>query len=317
MGAFLAHDVSAAYNAEEHIFIPPHRTIGFNPQVKVDDALLLSEYLNDSTLSYEEASSLLENDITALHCRLSRKGQFRFGELGTFSMDIDGIITFEPCSNGIDDPKNFGFESLAIAPLSECKKKEIVIKRSDIGRYVAVAAAAILAFFFVTPISDSAYTPSLQASLTAFPKNNKTISTVMINAIASSGKEQVCEIAPVQDTTTENIITKETGDSDVQEVVDKKNDIAPLTNSPEVPTYNVAEQTNGKTFHIIVASSPNAKNAQLAIKELSCKMKADYNVVEGDRRFRISIAGYSNESDASSALVQIKKTFPDAWILTR
>ena len=55
VGAFLAHRVPACYNAKERVFMPPHRALVFNPQVTVDDALLLSEYMDDGTMSYEEA----------------------------------------------------------------------------------------------------------------------------------------------------------------------------------------------------------------------------------------------------------------------
>ena len=207
MGAFLAHDVPASYNAEEQIFMPPHRTLGFNPQVTVDDALLLSEYLNDTTLSYEDACNLLEKDIARLRHSLSRKGTFRFGELGTFSMNINGEIAFEPGNDGIDDPKNFGFEPLVMPLLSQCEKKDIVIKRHDFGRYVAAAAAIILAFFFVTPVSDSAYDPGMQASFTGIAPKSKGPSSFMVEAPLTFTKESSCEIAPVADTATEKIIT--------------------------------------------------------------------------------------------------------------
>ena len=71
-----------------------------------------------------------------------------------------------------------------------------------------------------------------------------------------------------------------------------------------------------KTYSIIVASSPNAKNAELAIKELSAKHDAAYSVVEGNGRHRISIGDYPTSTDASKALSEIKNIFPDAWVLT-
>ena len=317
MGAFLAHDVPAAYNAEEQIFMPPHRTLGFNPQVTVDDALLLSEYLNNATLSYEDARNLLEQDVARLRYRLSRKGTLRFGELGTFSMDINSEITFEPCSNCIDDPKNFGFEPLAIPLLSKCEKRDIVIKRSDFSRYVAAAAAIILAFIFVTPVSDSAYKSGMQASFAGKATGNKSISTVMVEAPIASVRNEVCEIVPITDTTTESIITTKESEP-VATVEHTPAEVSLVTTEVETHAENkIAKQDNTARYHIIVASLPSAKSAKIAIKELSYKMKTDYSVVERDRRFRISVAGFDCETDANAALVEVKKTFPDAWILAR
>ena len=151
VGAFLAHRVPACYNAAEKIFMPPHRTLGFNPQVVVDDALLLSEYMSAGKASYEDASIALSKDIEILRSNLSTTGVVRFGELGTFSMDIEGKIYFAPNENGIDDPYNYGYEPLAISPLSELNKKDIVIKRSNIKRYISVAAAVIVLAFVLVP----------------------------------------------------------------------------------------------------------------------------------------------------------------------
>lgn len=313
MGAFLAHDVPASYNADEQIFMPPHRTLGFNSQVTVDDALLLSEYLKDNNLSYKSASEALDRDIAKLRIGLSRKGVYRFGELGTFSMDINGEIAFEPNINGIDDPYNFGFEPLAITLLSDCEKKEIVIKRRDFRRYVAVAVAVILAFIFVTPVSDSAYESGMQASIAGV--STKSLSMPFANSEASNTvvEEVACEIAPVIDTVTENIITVNDAQPVAEEVIAETSEAF----ANELVTQPVVQSTPGVEYHIIVASLPSANKAQRAIKELSNKMKTEYSVVEGDRRFRVSVGCYESESDAETALVEFQKTFHDAWILTR
>ena len=54
--------------------MPSQRTLGFNPQVTVDDALLLSEYMNDGLLSFEEAEDALAKDIDSLRSKLSEMG---------------------------------------------------------------------------------------------------------------------------------------------------------------------------------------------------------------------------------------------------
>ena len=85
----------------------------------------------------------------------------------------------------------------------------------------------------------------------------------------------------------------------------------------EEPVKEIIEETAPqKTYSIIVASSPNAKNAELAIKELTRKKTADYTVVVGGGRHRISIGDYNSIEEANDALSLIKNTFHDAWVLT-
>lgn len=308
VGAFLAHRVPAYYNAAENIFMPPHRSLGFNPQVTIDDALLLSEYMANGLLSYEEANECLTNDIDSLRSRLSSNGIVCFGELGKFTMDIEGKIAFTPNENSIDDPYNYGFEPLVIAPLSNLKKKDIVIKRSHIGRYVSIAAAIIIAIFVLAPFGNSIYDNGIQLSVAGFTP----VENVAKPAVVTS-TEEVCDITPVEESSTTHIYTVAPSENPVAESIE-----GPIENIVTVPT--VVEETtviateDSKQYSIIVASTPNPKNAQLAITELSRKMKADYKVVEGDRRFRIAIENYDNEADANAALERIQATFSDAWV---
>lgn len=318
LGAFLAHSIPASYNAEDGLFMPPHRTMGFNPQITVDDALLLSEYIDEQQFTYEEAGKALRKDVAKLRHELSAKGIVRFGELGTFSMNVTGGISFDPAPNGIDDPYNFGFEPIAMPLLSQIDKKDIVIKRRNFKKYASIAIAAALTLFFISPIGDNAYAPSLKAGFVAV-ETASTVSEPVNEAVTINQ----CEIEPVADTVTENIITKS---QTVEPIIEAQPEQVVAVEVAEVPMTEpvVAEQPakehaiieNENSFHIIVASTPNEEKAQLAIKELSAKMQAEYSVVKGNGRHRIAHSSYSSIDEANEALAQVKNTFPDAWVLT-
>lgn len=312
VGALLAHRVPAYYSAKEKVFMPPHRSLAFNPQVTLNDGLLQSEYMADGLMSFDEASESLANDIDKLRMKLSGAGVVCFGDLGTFTMDIEGKIAFTPNANGIDDPCNYGFEPLAIAPLCELKKKDIVIKRSSIGKYVSAVAAAIVAIFVLIPFGNSIYNNDIQLSIAGFTPVEKTTKTVVAETMVA---ENVCDIAPVEETVTAHIFTEPAivEPVAVEEPQQVTEEVAPAV-ANEVVT---APQENQKQFHIIVASTPNAKKAQQAIEELSTVFKADYKVVEGDRRFRIAIESYSTETETNIALERIHATFPDAWVFIK
>lgn len=314
MGAFLATEVPAHYNVEERVFVPPYRTMRFNPQIKADDALLISEYIDREQLTYEEAGKKMNSEIDALCDALSRDSIVRFGELGTFHINIKGEVSFDVDSNGIDDPANFGFEPFAFPLLRDCEERKIVIKRRDLGKYIAAAAAIILTFIFVTPMSDSAYKKSMQASFSGFASNEQ---ISLMQQVGAPAPKQVtdevanCEIMPID------------ANGNMATVAIQAQEEAPAVVSVE-PAYVPANANNvqataptesNKTFHIIVASSPNESNAQLAIEELSAKMTANYSVVKGGGRYRISIGEYTTNKEAMEAANELKSTFPDAWVL--
>ena len=293
IGAFLAHQVPAFYNAEDGVFMPPHRALGFNPQVTVDDALLMSEYMNSCNVSCEDATTILAKDTSRLKSQLSSTGTVRFGELGTFTMNIKGEISFEPNENGVDDPYNFGFEPLAIPLLNDIDKKDIVIKRRNLSRYISIAAAIIISFFVLSPIGNSVYENGIQASVVGFiPAENVAKQTAPTN-------EPIAEIAPVEETVTKNIITEspKSGNECTQAAVEER----------------AADETTLQ-YSIIVASTPSAKNARQAIRELSTVHKADYTVVRFGKRHRIAIETLTSENEAEVALARVQAIFPKAWI---
>ncbi|MDE5570793.1 MAG: hypothetical protein K2I86_01860, partial [Prevotella sp.] len=44
-GGFMTHEVSARYDAEDRMFLPPLRTLGFNPQLRMNDSVLVQSYV--------------------------------------------------------------------------------------------------------------------------------------------------------------------------------------------------------------------------------------------------------------------------------
>ena len=308
-GAFLSHRISAHYNAEEQIFMPPRRTLGFNPQITMDDALLTTAYMQQYGISYNQAAILMKDDIKKLKKRLSRKGELYFGELGVLSMNIDGVISFEPAENGIDDPDNYGMMPLPIPMLSHKEEPTITIKinRHRISQYIAAAAAIIIMFIFVTPLSEHTFKNDTKASLGSFASPEQISMMQQVSAPAPiAAANNTCEICPIEESVKSEVVT--TAPSETTTATET------IATQVESTTESTAEIATSK-YHIIVASSPTEANANLAIKELASKADFDYVKVAGNGRFRISAGGYSTQEEAQNALPEIQVIFPDAWIL--
>ena len=62
-GGFMAHHVDAVYDTEEGLFLPPRRTLGFNPQLYINDSLLAQSYVEAYDLSYPDAIQRIESEV--------------------------------------------------------------------------------------------------------------------------------------------------------------------------------------------------------------------------------------------------------------
>lgn len=117
-GGFMAHHVEARYDKNDNSFLPPLRTIGFNPQLTMNDSLLVQSYIEAYDLSYPEALHRIEDEVNELRQQLESDGYYELNDLGVLNINLDGNISFEPCEAGILTPDLYGLSNFGMLPLS-------------------------------------------------------------------------------------------------------------------------------------------------------------------------------------------------------
>ena len=87
---------------------------------------------------------------------------------------------------------------------------------------------------------------------------------------------------------------------------------------PELKQPEVVEQETVKNFHVVVASLPTKKSAEIFCKELNdCDFK-NAHVLEPIRTYRIAIESFSDKDEAIKYMENLRKTdnrFETAWVL--
>ena len=130
LGGFMAHHVSARYDEDENLFLPPLRTLGFNPQLKLNDSLLVQSYIETYDISYPEALRRIEDEVEELKQRIANDGSYDLHGIGRLSQNSDGIYIFSPCEAGILSPELYAlptFEFCRIANGSSAQAKTAAI----------------------------------------------------------------------------------------------------------------------------------------------------------------------------------------------
>ena len=116
-GGFMAHHVDAHYDEDEGLFLPPQRTLGFNPQLKINDSLLAQSYVEAYDISYPEAVLRIEDEVNELKMHLQTKGFYELSSIGTLEFNENGNYVFTPCEAGILTPDLYGLCSFEMTPL--------------------------------------------------------------------------------------------------------------------------------------------------------------------------------------------------------
>ncbi len=117
LGGFMTHHVDARYDERDNMFLPPMRTLGFNPQLKMNDSLLAQSYIEAYDMSYPEAIKQIEDETMEIRQNLENSGVYELNDIGTLILNDNGNIEFNPCESGILTPELYGLAGFEIDKL--------------------------------------------------------------------------------------------------------------------------------------------------------------------------------------------------------
>jgi cell division septation protein DedD len=120
----MAHNISARYEEQEHLFLPPLRTLGFNPQLNINDSLLVQSYIEAYDISYPEALQRIEDEVEELKQHLQNEGSYELNDIGTLALNEDGNYVFTPCEAGILTPALYGLSSVEMSRIGAIQPQQ-------------------------------------------------------------------------------------------------------------------------------------------------------------------------------------------------
>ena len=307
LGGFMAHHVDARFDEADGTFLPPLRTLGFNPRLTMNDSLLVQSYIEAFDISYPEALRRIEAEVEELRQHLESEDCYELNGLGTLRLNNDGNLEFEPCEAGILTPDFYGLSTFELMPLAteEPKATEsneetldetelteepadsaITIKMSWLRNAVAVAAAVLAFFMISTPISNNNATLDVQQSaFFKLPQHHASQDDDALNPSTSATDSTTCQ----------------------EESIKASEDI-------------VEETIATPTYTIVMASQVTQRNAEIFIAQLN---KADYTKARlqtssKTNMLRVVYGTYNSQEEAIDSLRSLRKQskqFSDAWVL--
>lgn len=307
LGGFMAHHVDARFDEADGTFLPPLRTLGFNPRLTMNDSLLVQSYIEAFDISYPEALRRIEAEVEELRQHLESEDCYELNGLGTLRLNSDGNLEFEPCEAGILTPDLYGLSTFELMPLATEEPKAtdsneetldetvlteepadsaITIKMSWLRNAVAVAAAVLAFFMISTPISNNNATLDVQQSaFFKLPQHYVSQDDDALNPSTSATDSTACQ----------------------EESIKASEDI-------------VEETISAPTYTIVMASQVTQRNAEIFIAQLN---KAEYTKARlqtssKTNMLRVVYGTYNSQEEAIDSLRSLRKQskqFSDAWVL--
>ena len=324
IGGFVTRNTPAKYIEEEHLFLPPIRTVGFNERLKNDDGLLLQSYMSAYRCSATEAKAMLGEQIRSLQQELWENGMYDLGSIGVLTMDEHNGVQFSPCQAGTVCPSYYGLDALLFAPLQKITADEVTeavemplpdsagkpctdknawemtahgeitirLKKSWLHNIAAVAAVVML-FFLVSP--DAQNTSVMSGEQAEF-------SRMMWMPIAQETTPVVVSEPQKMPESTQDIPEEPTTEVPAEKLQPEE---------PEIAT----EVTGG--YCVVMVSAITEKNAENYVNRLHKNGYKEAQVYKKGKMIRVIFPGFATEAEAHArmrALSDSSEEFAYAWV---
>ncbi|ANU57633.1 HU domain-containing protein [Bacteroides caecimuris] len=340
-GGFVAHYSPATRIKEENIFLPPTRTIGFNPQLKLNDGVLVQSYMSAYDTSFADASRIVEKEVNEFIGLLHEEGKAHLDNIGEIHYNVYGNYEFIPYDSKITTPSLYGLDFFEMQELSVLQQKEkvwvpthqekekktfeISINRAYLRNAAAMIAAIVLFFAFSTPVENTDVQKNNYAQLLPselFEQIEKQSVAVTPVYVKSEAMQQAKKLSA--SSTKASSTKKHTADKvktskpiAVKEVKVTKQGTS-ATTAATAPAVKSQKSVN-HPFHIIVAGGISLKDAEAIATQLKSKGFANAKALNMDGKVRVSISSFDNRNEATKQLLELRKneTYKNAWLLAK
>lgn len=323
-GGFMTHHVDALYDEDDNTFYPPLRTLGFNPQLTMNDSVLAQSFIETYDISYPEALARIEDGVAELRTHIENDGVYEMSDLGTIYLRVDGHYEFEPCEAGILTPCLYGLSSYniticnngtataktpAASTLTNIHIKSASMEKGTKGSPQKNANVSLKVSF--SALRNIAAACIIIALFMLFPSSTGENSTYGLLK-SELDTSMLLQIMP------KDITIKTPGfggkTAATKSPTNEKNETENTRNRQD---DNVPPKISPKThYSIVLASKVSRKNAETYVNILHKKGYDDARVIVDGRYAKVVYSEYATENAATRELNKLNDNidFADAWI---
>jgi hypothetical protein len=332
LGAFVALATSADIHPITHKFTAPGRTLSFNAQIKVNDGLLAAEISRKEGISFQEATTFIDEYVKQFNTSLSVFKHYNCNGIGRFFYNIGGKLEFEPDFTINFSSDSFGLTDFVFKPIdrntynmtpstnhrnakevsSKEKAEEGTTKKTTVlakvlfvlmPLVVLIGAAGVVVYNQQDDVSLGGI--HLFESL-GLKKNVATIDsatqTVVVDTLAEITNEEVVSVA---DTVVEVVSTE------VAEVVPVKE----VVKSKKVAVKVASSEAASGSYYIVVGAFKNESNADKLYSKLQNDNKKSVKLpIDANGFYKVAVGSFESLETANAELTSLQGTYSGIWI---
>lgn len=296
LGAFMINNESARYDSVSQMFLPPTCTLGFNPEVRHNDAMLAGSISRREGISLEAARVALDSTVSSLLGQLQVCGEVGLGRLGILKPGMTAEAPlFEPSGFSLPVRAFSGLQTLAVTPLFLSNDSDDEVAASDEAspliipfplKIVASIVAVMVGFGILFSTTSLVNGPRI--NFASLDTGIGTHIERVIDSTVSVSREILLNIA----------LPSAATDSDSQQ--SKK--------------QNIVEDTAPGRYILVVGSFPTQAAAQ---RHIDLTGDTSLKIIEMEGNYRIYAASAGQIDSARSLAVELSERYPNVWVCRR
>lgn len=329
LGGFVAQDCGACYVEEEGIFLPPYRSVCFNPSLTMNDGLLANEVAQQNGLTYADAVVAVAREAERIQQVIKGEGRYSVPGIGELKASATSTYDFTPLPCGIAAPSLYGLDCFYVTPTKEEPASTPVIKvdkpdadtftlsiKMSAIRYAAAAAIAAV-FFFVclAPFSSNLRQKCNEACM---------LRDMWALFVPQHAQQPAQETVKPQQQAEPKTPKKQLAPTDHQQASPTAKENQPAKTTPQpaaVPTEKVAEVSKAPTavapqkpavaeqakaqsgqFTIVVSCAIPEANAEKLVGELKQAGLPQPRIIKDKKMLRVVFGSFASQDEARHAL---------------
>lgn len=311
-GAFIGNYFPARTDRKEGLFYPPVRRITFNRHLTGNDGLLIGHISSHLGTGYNEARDIVSAWTDDLRGRILAGNNVMLEHLGTFSLNHEGVIIFDPDLTVNYLLSSYGLSSFQRHPVSDYDVRNKILQpthqpalsQPSVKKLFARAAVIIpvLVALALVPFNDHLFKGKIEEStLNPLAKAELEYNREQITADSAPA---VTENKETDKPVTENKTTE------AQPANTVRASYTAATLKPSARAVVVEEYR----YLLITGSFKGEDNALSMVDKLRTK-GYDPEVAAGPDGFlRVSAVSYGTLDEAKAVLPKILAEYPGTWI---
>ncbi len=342
-GAFIGNYFPATIDRREGLFEPPSRKITFNRHLTGNDGLLIGHISAVTGTGYAEARDIVGEWAAELKSRIMTGRPVTIPFLGTFSLNYDKVIVFDPDLSVNYLLSSYGLSAYHRRPVSgfDVRKRVLerrhqpVVSQPTVRSLLARAAVIIpvLAALALVPFNDHIFKSNIdEANLNPLAHVEleynraqieaermaaaKVITADEFSGPVAAGSSATTTVAPA------SAVTSPSRAATVKPVAAGSATAAAASDTSRTPAVApapslrrpTAEVVEDYRYLLIIGSFQGEENALTLVEKLR-REGYDPEMSGGpDGYLRVSAQAYRTLEEAKRVLEKFRKEYPGAWV---